>query len=182
MSSKDLSRFRDYLRFLAEVEMEPHLQRKLDPSDLVQETLLKAYESIDQLRGQSDGELAAWLRKILARNLSNALRDLQSQKRDIRRESSFEDAMENSCMRLGDFLQSRDPSPSKKMQTHEALMKVVQALSKLPDSQRQALLLKHWHEWSLADIGKEMGRTPAGVAGLLRRALRRLREELNDLK
>src|SRR5437868_1420523 len=45
----------------------------------------------------------------------------------------------------------------------------------LPDAQRRALELRHLHGRPLADIAREMGRTPAAVAGLLHRGLAQLR-------
>jgi len=41
------------------------LKEKADPSDMVQETLLKAHRSFDQLRGRTEPELVTWLRQIL---------------------------------------------------------------------------------------------------------------------
>src|SRR5438477_12692164 len=79
---QDLERFRDYLRLLARLQLDPRWQAKLDPSDIVQQTLLQAYEARDQFRGQSTAERAAWLRQILARVLANAVRDLSRAKRD----------------------------------------------------------------------------------------------------
>src|SRR5262249_13692959 len=85
-----LERFRDYLRLLARLQLDPRLQSKLDASDLVQQTLLKAHESLDQFRGKTAAEQAAWLRQILARTLANAFRDFGRAKRDVALERSLE--------------------------------------------------------------------------------------------
>jgi DNA-directed RNA polymerase specialized sigma24 family protein len=68
-----LEHYRDYLRLLA----------RLDPSDIVQQTLLQAHQALDQFQGEGDAALAAWLRQILARNLAMALRDHARAKRDF---------------------------------------------------------------------------------------------------
>src|SRR5690348_2240842 len=62
-----LERFRDYLLLLARSQLDRELQPKLDPADVVQETLLKAHQNWHQFQGSSEAELAAWLRAILAR-------------------------------------------------------------------------------------------------------------------
>ena len=72
--ARDLERFRSYLRLLARLHLESCLQGKLDPSDVVQETLLKAHEKIDQFRGGSDAELAGWLPFLQQGNSDEALR------------------------------------------------------------------------------------------------------------
>src|SRR2546421_12928759 len=69
-----LESYRNYLRLLARTGLDGGLQDKADPSDVVQETLLKAHQHFGQFRGRTDAELAAWLRQILARNLTDLAR------------------------------------------------------------------------------------------------------------
>src|SRR4051812_41541314 len=76
-----LERYKEYLLLVARLRMEPSLRGKLDPNDLVRQTLDKAGERKEQYRGDADGEMAAWLRMILTRNLADAG---QKQKRDQR--------------------------------------------------------------------------------------------------
>jgi RNA polymerase sigma-70 factor, ECF subfamily len=65
-----LESYRQYLKLLARTGIDASLQGKADPSDLVQETFLKAHQHFGQFRGQSEAELTAWQRRILARNLA----------------------------------------------------------------------------------------------------------------
>lgn len=179
---QELNRFRGYLKLLARAHLSSRFQRQLDPSDIVQATLLRAYGSIEDLHARNDSEVAAWLRTILARNLANATRDLSCQRRDIRRESSLEEALEKSSLRLEAFLGSMEPSPASQLEKHEALERLAEALEQLPEPQREALVLQHWHGRSLDEISSFMGRSKDAVAGLVRRALLYLREELKHLE
>jgi RNA polymerase sigma-70 factor (ECF subfamily) len=81
-----LERYRDYLRLLTRWQLDPRQRGKLDPSDLVQQTLMQAHQMQDQFRGTTGAEQAAWLRQILVRTMTNAARDLGRQKRDVNRE------------------------------------------------------------------------------------------------
>src|SRR5215211_4521900 len=91
-----LGRLRSYLRLLAGLQLNPRLQAKLDPSDLVQQTLLQAYQARDQFRGGTAAEQVAWLRQILAHTLANSLRDFARAKRDVKLEQSLEASLEQS--------------------------------------------------------------------------------------
>src|SRR5437764_13707204 len=107
-----LERFRPYLLLLARLQLREQFRGKLDPSDVVQQTLLEAHRKRDQFRGHSPAELAGWLRQLLACTLADALRALGRAKRDAARERSLEAAREQSSARLGDWLAAEQPSPS----------------------------------------------------------------------
>jgi RNA polymerase sigma-70 factor (ECF subfamily) len=181
-SGWDLERFRKYLRLLAQVQLDPRLRGKLDPSDIVQQTLLEAYEARDRFSSQDSGEQAAWLRKILAHNLANAVRDLGRAKRDVRREQSLEAAIEESSARLEAWLVAEQSSPSEQAEKNEQLLRLAEALDRLPPDQQEAVVLHHLKGESLSDLARHFDRSPAAVAGLLHRGLRKLQELLRDLE
>jgi RNA polymerase sigma-70 factor (ECF subfamily) len=181
-SGASLEGFREYLRLLARVHLDRRLQSKLDPSDVVQQTLLEAYQSLGQFRGQGPAQKAAWLRQILARNLANAVRDLGRNKRDVQRERSLEAALENSSLRLEAWLAAEQSSPSQQAARREDVVRLAEALAQLPEPQREAILLRHIQDCPLADIAQQLNRSKAAVAGLLHRGLEQLRLLLQDRK
>jgi len=175
---KALDEFRSYLRLLARLQLDPALRGKLDPSDIVQQTLLKAHENKDQFRGQTDTEKAAWLRAILANQLGEAVRHYGRQQRDINLEQSFEAALEESSLRLERCLANDSMSPTERLQRQESLLELAKALEELPEDQRQAVELHHLQGLTLAEVGQQMNRSKEAVAGLLFRSIKKLRARL----
>jgi RNA polymerase sigma-70 factor (ECF subfamily) len=170
-----LERFRVYLRFLARTQLPQRFQGKLDASDLVQQTFLQAHQAWAQFRGQGEAELAAWLRQILARNMAHAVRDFSRDKRDLAREQSLEAALDASSVRMESWLQADQSTPSQQADRNEQVIRLADSLAALPESQREALVLHYWQDCSVAEIGRQLGKSPAAVAGLLKRGLQQLR-------
>lgn len=169
-----LDRYRSYLLLLARLQLDTRAQQKLDPSDIVQQTLLEAHAKQHQFQGNDEG-LAAWLRRALANNLRDAVRALRRGKRDARREVSIEVSVERSSARLGDWLAAQHSSPSQKAARNEDLLRIAAALESLPDAQREAVVLHHLQGWSLSEVAGRLERSDAAVAGLLHRGLQQLR-------
>src|SRR5437667_8765206 len=96
----ELERFRSYLRFLADIKLDRRLRRRIDASDIVQETMLKAYGAWDDFRGHDSGQRVAWLRQILMRTILHALRDARCAKRDVAREQNLDVALDESSRRI----------------------------------------------------------------------------------
>jgi RNA polymerase sigma-70 factor (ECF subfamily) len=120
----------------------------------------------------------AWLRRILANNLADELRKLAAGKRDLGRERPLEAELDRTSARLAGWLAADQSSPSEQAQRNEQELALAEALAELPQAQREALVLQHWHGWSMAEIAVHLGRTRAAVAGLIKRGLQQLRERL----
>lgn len=170
-----VEKFRTYLLLLARMQLGQKLRGKLDPSDLVQQTLLDAHRQRDQFRGSTSAEMAGWLRRMLACNLADALRTFSRGKRDVARERSLEAALDQSSGQIEAWLQAEQSSPSDKAERTEDLLRVVEALAELPEAQREAVVLHYWQGQTLAQVAAQLGRTAPAVAGLLQRGLKSLR-------
>jgi RNA polymerase sigma-70 factor, ECF subfamily len=178
-SDVDFARYRSYLRLAAAVGVDPHLRAKFDTSDVVQQTLLEAVRDWGRHLGDSEEQRLAWLRKMLARNLLDAVRRFRCEKRDAGRERSLEQSIDATVGRL-DVLASETSSPSHVVMREERDLQVAEAVAALPEAQREAVILQRWHGWTLDQIAERLGRTPGAVAGLLFRAHQSLQRSLAE--
>lgn len=173
-----LDHCRSYLMLLARWQWNPRLQGKLDPSDVVQQTLIHAWQGLKDFRGESDAELKAWLRQILTRCLAEQARAFGQQKRDLAKERAFELSVENSSVRLEQWLDDRQSSPQDKAERNEQVAVLAEALGALPEAQQEAVTLFHLHGLSVKEISALMERSDSSVASLLKRGLQTLRTKL----
>jgi RNA polymerase sigma-70 factor (ECF subfamily) len=175
-----LELYEDYLHLLARLQLPPVLREKLDPADVVQETLLRAHRKVHQFRGQSEAELAAWLRQILLNHLAEAMRKVGAVAQNRALGFSLDNSLEQSSARLEAWLASNYSSPSEKAIRHEELLRLSEALSQLPENQRTALEMKHLQSWSLEAIARHMDISKSAVGGLLRRGMKKLRQLMEE--
>ena len=176
---EDFQQFRSYLYLLARSHIGPRHRCRLDPSDLVQQSLLDAHQKADQFRGATHAERMAWLKQILANNLADAVRGLARAKRDVAREHPFDAQVDDSFTRVEGWLAAIQASPSQQAIRAEELLQLADALTGLLELQREAIVLHHLQGLPLAEVGQQLGKTPAAVAGLLHRGLKCLREKMS---
>jgi RNA polymerase sigma-70 factor, ECF subfamily len=169
-----LDGYREYLRLLARGRVGQELRVRLDPSDLVQETLLEAQRDFRQFAGSSEGELAVWLRRILARNLADQLKFHQSQKRDIGREQPLVMLIEQAHEALATPLST----PSQQASRREQAVVMASAMAQLPEDYREVIALRHLDGRSFDEIATAMRRSAGAVRMLWMRALEQLGELL----
>jgi RNA polymerase sigma-70 factor (ECF subfamily) len=97
---------------------------------------------------------------------------------DVRREQSLAERLDQSSNRMADFLDSEQTTPSQRAVHNEQVQQLADGLALLLDGERTAVVLKHFHGWSLAEISEQLGRPTDAVAGLLKRGLKKLRSHL----
>jgi RNA polymerase sigma-70 factor (ECF subfamily) len=176
----DLGRYRELLQVMARrLLLDPRLERRFDSSDLVQETLLKAHQAQKQFRGQSEGERVKWLYQILANTARDKIREAYADKRDLNLERSVDAIVSDSSFRMEAWLAAEQSSPSEKVERQELLLQVSEALNRLPEDQRDAIIRHHLMGEPVSEIARKMACTNKAVAGLLYKGLNKLREILD---
>jgi RNA polymerase sigma-70 factor (ECF subfamily) len=165
--------YRAYLLALARSQIAPRLRGRIDPSDVVQQTLLKAHGRRGDFRGTTEAERFGWLRAILHRHLADELRRLGRCGRSL-------DDLEQASARLERWMIAEDPSPSRCAIHQERLLQLAAALARLPEDQRTVVELHHLRGRPISAAAEAMGKTTAAVGSLLFRAMKALRAELKD--
>jgi RNA polymerase sigma-70 factor (ECF subfamily) len=178
--ARSFERYRDYLCLLARLQLDPCLQGKMDPSDVVQETLLKANQAQAELHGQSQAEEMAWLRQILVHQLADNVRRFCREKRQVNLERPLVQKLEGSSAELEIYLADEQTSPSQRVMREEELLALSEALAELPGDQRRVVELHHLKGVPISQVGTALGLSRAAVAGLLRRGLSQLRARLQN--
>jgi RNA polymerase sigma-70 factor (ECF subfamily) len=176
-----LERYRDYLALLTRVQISRHLQGRVDPSDVVQETFLAAHRDFAGFRGRTEAELVSWLRQILAARLADQVRrHLGARRRDARLERRLAEAVDASSEGLARGLADPRPSPSESAARREQAVLLADALARLPEDYREVIVLRHLEGLSFPEVARRMARSAGSVEKLWVRALVRLRRSLGE--
>ncbi len=169
-----LETHRNYLRVLAASCLHRKMRGKADPSDIVQETLVKVHENFRQFRGTTELEWMAWLRRILVNHLADVQKGFQRQRRTVAREQSLESLVDRSSAILRNMIPAPGPSPSQEAQRREAAALVADALAELEPEDSEVVILRSLHELDWNVIGERTGRSPDAARMLWARAMQRV--------
>jgi RNA polymerase sigma-70 factor (ECF subfamily) len=177
-----LVRHRQRLRQMIALRMDRRLAARLDPSDVVQETLAKAVQHLSDYLRHRPLPFYPWLRQLALDRLAELhRRHIQARKRSVTREEApvpvFPD---ESVLELAALLLARGSSPSTRLHRQEQRERVRAALGQLADSDREVLVLRHLEQLPTRDIAAVLGITEGAVYTRHLRALDRLRNLLGD--
>jgi RNA polymerase sigma-70 factor (ECF subfamily) len=175
-----LELYRNYLRFMARSLISQPLQARLDASDLVQETFLKAHREFAGFLGSTEPELVAWLRQILVRALADQVRRHRTRGRDYRREEPLEAILDRSSLAIQQRLAAPLSSPSTHAIRREQAVLLADALETLPPDYREVFVLRILEHVPVDEIAARMGRSVNAVRKLWTRAMLALERALEN--
>jgi RNA polymerase sigma-70 factor (ECF subfamily) len=173
-------RHQDRLRRMAMLRMDPRLQGRVSPSDVIQETYLQAAAALADYLRRPDAPFYFWLRGIARNKLLQLHRDhLRAEKRDARREATLESPADTRSVALAAMLAADDTLPSAAADRSELQRHLRDALERLEPLDREVLALRHFEQLSNAETAELLEITPAAASKRYLRALERLKEILS---
>ncbi len=176
-----LQRHRPRLRNMIALRLDRRLQARLDPSDVLQETLAEAACRLAEYARLRPLPFYPWLRQLAWERLVQLhRRHVRAGKRSVCREQADLPLSEESVLRLADRLVSCGSSPSARLRRSEQHRCVQTILEQLAASDREILVLRYLEHLSTQELAAVLGLTPAGVKTRQLRALQRLRDLLGD--
>lgn len=166
--------YRPMLKNRIREQFNDQLQRRVDESDIVQQTYTQVIQNFAEFAGRSPEQFLAWLLQIHDNNLIDFVRHHKAQKRAIDRETPQS--------RMDQKLPAEATTPSQHLARGERKLLLNDAIALLPDDQREAISLRHLQELSIPEIAENMQRTEAAIGGLLKRGMKALKTILADEK
>src|SRR5262245_41161547 len=171
-----LDRHRAYLRRLIEVRLDAKMRARVDPSDVVQEAQLEASRRLDGYLKQPALPFRLWLRQIAYDRLVMLRRHhIGAARRTVTRDLPLP---ERSSLLLAQQLLAAGSTPSQKLIRREFVRRVREAVSQLPEGDREVLVLRNLEGLSNQETAHVLHMDPATASRRYGRAVVRLREIL----
>ena len=173
-----LEMYRNSSRNYAQTLLGAQFNARVDPSDIVQETFLEIQRGFSGFRGQCEAEWEGWLHRILKNHVVETVRRHDhAKKRTIRAEKPI-DGKKSGEVALRQLLTLKQPTPSHRAMRAEEAAILHSAVEALSSDQQDVIRLRYMEGKSLKEIAEHFDRSEDAVAGLLKRAVKRLRTQL----
>jgi RNA polymerase sigma-70 factor (ECF subfamily) len=172
-----LNRHRERLKRMIAVRMDHRLRKRIDPSDVVQETLMVANRRLETYLREQPIPFYPWLRQLAWDQLVAFQRKhLYAGRRSRRREEDLGAALsDESVAGLASCVLDQAADPLRKMVRSELTHRVRQAVERLPATYREVLVLRHLEQLSTAETAEILGIGKSAVKMRHLRALERLK-------
>ncbi len=178
-----MGRHRDRLERMVAIRMDGRLARRIDPSDVVQDTMAEASRRLPEYLNNRPIAFYPWLRQLAWNRLVDLYRyHVGSAKRSVNQEvSSGMGFSDESVVVLARQLAISGTSPSQNMLQKELREQVRSALEQLPEQYREVLMMRHLEQLPIKEIAVIVGVAKGTVKSRLFRGIEFLHDLLSDL-
>ena len=176
-----LAEFRDPLRLVIGLRLDPVLARRVDASDIVQDVLLEANQRLLEYLREPSMPFHLWLRRLAQdRIIDTHRRHREAQRRSIDKEQPLHRPAwsDESSVQLAAQLVDAEKTPAAAAIHHELQLRLDAAMAELADDDRDIILMRHHEQLSNQDVAAALGLTEAAASMRYLRALRKLRGAL----
>ncbi len=164
---------RPFLEVVAQNNLDAKLRQKAGVSDVVQLAFLKVIENFEAFRGDSSGELKAWIRQIVKNEIGDLRRSYLTSKRNIGRE-------ENNAEYRAQSIVDHVLTPSSDAIREEQNARVRQALNSLAPDDSTVIQLRTFEGLPFKEISRRMARSEEAVSQLWYRAVLRFEKKYRE--
>jgi RNA polymerase sigma-70 factor, ECF subfamily len=157
------ARYGQRLLSLIRLRMGRGLRPQSDSRDILQATLLKSFQHLDQFNGADGRSLMAWLARIA----ENEIRDQADRQGRQRRDKAKEEPLDPVNAQVVAHVRSAVTQ----LLVDEEMERLERAVAGLDDSYREAILLRKFEELSYAEMAGRLGRSEDACRMLVTRAM-----------
>jgi RNA polymerase sigma-70 factor, ECF subfamily len=175
------SLYKNQLRSMIDLRMDPRLNGRVSGSDILQEAYIDALKRVPHFFEKPGMPFYLWLRLVAQQRLVDVhRRHLGAEMRDVHREVTLDGyaAPNASSMSLAAHLAARVDSPSQAAMKNETLVMLEEALSSMDPVDREILALRHFEELTNDEVASVLNLKKAAASNRYVRALQRLKEIL----
>ena len=158
---------------LIRLRLGPNLRRHIESRDVLQETLLRAFQNFDDFRGSSNKTLMAWLAAIAGNQIKNQVEYFHRQRRDVKQTIQLDENLQVAATELS--------SQVTRLNMNQESMKLESALDSMDELHREIILLRNFEELTFAEIGERIGKGADASRMLYARSMVTLTNKVREI-
>jgi len=178
-----LAHYRDSVRRLIDMRLDPAIKQRLDASDIVQEVLIDAHRRLDEYLADPQVPFHIWLRAMAKDRIIDAHRRHRvAARRSVDREQALaaRPNLDESTLDLAAQLAGRDMTPATAATWHELNRRFQNACDQLDEQDREIVFMRHFEQLNNSEVAAALNLTPQAASMRYLRAMRRLRKLLDE--
>ncbi|WP_075082242.1 sigma-70 family RNA polymerase sigma factor [Mariniblastus fucicola] len=172
--AKVLRQLQPYVISMASRHNADWFRNKHGVSDIVQQSFVKVIENFESFRGSSSAEFRGWLKTLVINEIRQINRELNRQRRDVKRERSLDGAASGP----GSNVVLEDPTPASNAIRNEQLAQLQTVINELDEFPKQVVQLRAFEKLSFREIANKLNRSQDAITKTWYRTLIRLQKRM----